>query len=100
MIGEWDPVLGRVVAAAAGGHAVQHEVTEFLDGFPDDSGWAALIRVLRRILAGERDPETLLTGLDPIETTIAGRLLDALAGRLRLAPPPAPDPKAADTDDQ
>jgi hypothetical protein len=40
--------------------------------------WAALVAVLRRILAGERD-ESLLDGLDPIDTAIAGETLTRLA---------------------
>jgi hypothetical protein len=42
--------------------------------------------VLRRVLAGEHDPGTLLPGLDLIDTAIVTRLLDALAGRTQLHP--------------
>jgi hypothetical protein len=36
--------------------------------------WAALATVLRRVLAGERDPDELTAGLDEIDTAIVQRL--------------------------
>ncbi|SDL49850.1 CHAT domain-containing protein [Geodermatophilus siccatus] len=86
-LGWWEPVLAAVAAATGGNQAAQEEVTKFLDDFPDDSDWAALVQVLRRILAGERDPDILLPDLDPADTAIVTRLLDALAGRVHLQPP-------------
>jgi hypothetical protein len=94
-------VLSGIVAATGGDQAARQLVDQLLKEFADTEDWAALTAVLRRVVAGERDPDTLLPGLDPIETTITTRLLDALAGRLELQPPPrTPNPKAADTDDQ
>jgi hypothetical protein len=41
-------------------------------------GWRNLVAVLRRILAGERDPLALLPGLDDTDVIIAGDVLRAL----------------------
>src|SRR5207245_165359 len=82
----WEARLAAIVAATAGDQPAQQEVTEFLDGLADDSDWAALAGVLRRVLDGERDPEALLAGLDAVDTAIVTRLLDALAGRIELSP--------------
>jgi len=72
--------------------AAIHQVSTLLDRLADTKDWAALAGVLRRVIAGDRDPETLLADLDPVDTAIVTRLLDALAGRvqLSLADPPEP----------
>ncbi|SFN88932.1 CHAT domain-containing protein [Geodermatophilus obscurus] len=82
----WEPVLAALAAAIGGDPAARQEATEGLDGLTDTSDWAALAGVLRRVLAGERDPEALLPGLHPVHTAIVTRLLDALAGRVQLGP--------------
>jgi len=89
---QWEPVLAAIHAAAAGDQAATQQVDEVLNGLADREDWAALVGVLRRVLAGDRDPETLLADLDPVATAIVTRLLDALAGRvqLSLADPPEP----------
>jgi hypothetical protein len=60
--------------------------------------WAALATVLRRVLAGERDPDELTAGLDEIDTAIVQRALDALAGRITLTPAEASDAELAAPD--
>ncbi|SFN88949.1 AAA ATPase domain-containing protein [Geodermatophilus obscurus] len=82
-LGRWRPVLAAVAAAAGGDETAQQDATDFLDGLAD-SAWAALVHALRRVLAGERDHDTLLAGLHPVEVAIGTRLLDALAGRTEL----------------
>jgi hypothetical protein len=47
--------------------------------------WRALVAVLRRILAGERDPMTLLPGLDDTDVVIAGDVLRGLGVDVPLA---------------
>src|SRR5664280_599976 len=88
----WEPVLAAIHAAAGGDQGALQQVDGVLDRYADTEEWAALAGVLRRVLAGDRDPETLLADLDPVDTAIATRLLDALAGRvqLSLADPPEP----------
>jgi len=89
---QWEPVLAAILAATTGDQGALQQVDGVLDRYADTRDWAALAGVLRRILAGDRDPETLLADLDPVDTAIVTRLLDALAGRvqLSLADPPEP----------
>ena len=64
-----DTVLGRTLA--------------YYRNFPS---WVPLVDVLRRIIAGERDPDlsTDLSSLSERNAMIAVRALDALAGRARI----------------
>jgi tetratricopeptide (TPR) repeat protein len=67
----WTPLIHAVVMVAAG--ADQQTTTELEPALAElgkDSDWAALVEVLRRIIAGERGPQ-LLEGLDPVATAIA-----------------------------
>src|SRR5205823_4970041 len=89
---EWEPNLVVLVAAADGDPGAATAIDQLLTDLADTADWATLADVLRRILAGERDPDQLLPGLDPIDTAIVTRALDALAGRITLTPPPAPEP--------
>jgi hypothetical protein len=84
-IGWWDPVLGGLVAAAVGNPQAAQAVQQALAARGQQADWAALAGVLGRILAGEHDQQ-LLVGLDLVDTAIAQRALDALAGRLQLDP--------------
>lgn len=79
---QWEPLLALIVAAVAGDEAAHRQVEEVLDRFADTDDWAALVRVLRRVLAGEREPSALLAGLDAIDTAIVTRLV----ARLRDGP--------------
>jgi hypothetical protein len=56
------------------------ELAEFLDEGAKLPDWSAIVAVLRRILAGERDETALplLTGLDPVDTAIARETLRRL----------------------
>lgn len=74
----WEPRSAAIVAAVHGDEAAGRQLEEILDRFADTEDWAALVRVLRRVLAGEREPETLLAGLDPIDTAIVTRLVTRL----------------------
>jgi hypothetical protein len=62
-------------------------VDPVLTDLGETSGWAVLVGVLRRILAGERG-EDLLAGLDPTDTSITERTLDALADLHPSSPHP------------
>ena len=55
-------------------------VDQILSTDEQSSDWQALTEVLRRIHNGERDPKTLLPGLDEIEAAITQRVLAYLAG--------------------
>ncbi|MGW8645626.1 hypothetical protein [Micromonospora chalcea] len=88
---QWEPTLVALVAAAAGDPTATAAIDRRLTNLADTTDWAALAAALRRILAGEHDPDQLLPGLDPIDTAIVTRALDALAGRITLTPAPSPD---------
>jgi tetratricopeptide (TPR) repeat protein len=78
---QWEPVIAATVAAAAGNSDAAAQITPVLDQMAQDSDWAALAAVLRRIIGGDRDA-SLPEGLDPADTAITGQIL------ARLAQPP------------
>jgi tetratricopeptide (TPR) repeat protein len=78
----WDPVIAALLAARDGNGEAADALSTELVGC-EASDWAALGAVLRRIHAGDTSPG-VLTGLDRIDTAVAGRALDALAGRVSV----------------
>jgi hypothetical protein len=74
-------VIAAIAAASQTGEEPPAELAEFLDEQANQPDWAALVAVLRRILAGERDEAALLTGLDPVDTAIASETLGRLEQR-------------------
>ena len=108
----WEPVISALAATgagapaheAAGGNAqVQLAAADFLDRvldhYADIADWAALVAVLRRVRAGERDRTALSEGLDEIDTAILGRALVALGGSNPVDPLLwATDPHEGDKD--
>ncbi|MDG6105003.1 AAA family ATPase [Dactylosporangium aurantiacum] len=87
----WEPTLAVLVAAVRGDQDAARALDEVLTEIAGSQDWADLAAVLRRILDGDRDPDTLLTGLDPIDTAIVTRALDAVTGRITLQPGPTPN---------
>ena len=75
---QWEPVIAAVTAAATAGHTPT-ELTDHLDRLDDSTDWAALVAALRRVLAGDRDREQLLAGLDDVDTAILTATLDRLS---------------------
>jgi hypothetical protein len=73
----WEPVIAGIAAACQPGQEAPPELLQFLDERAGTPDWAVLIDVLRRILAGERD-ESLLDGLDPVDSAIARETLARL----------------------
>ncbi|MDQ2707394.1 MAG: CHAT domain-containing protein [Actinomycetota bacterium] len=91
LIARWDSVLSALhtslhhpdpTTRAAATHTLNHALTTRAQQ-PD---WQALVLVLRRIHAGDRDPATLTDGLDPIDTAITQRALDLLNDQLDIDP--------------
>jgi hypothetical protein len=83
----FDPIATAFVTAVATGH-IPPELADSLDYLGNTPGWAALVTALRRVLAGDRDREHLLAGLDDTETAILTTILD------RLSIEPGPDPSS------
>ena len=81
---QWEPVIAATVAAAGGDSDAAAQLTPVLDQFAQTSDWAMLAAVLRRITGGEWE-ESLLEGLDQIDTAIASQVLTRLG-----QPPDAP----------
>jgi hypothetical protein len=76
---QFEPVIQAVATAAADPSTPPdpqlEQLLTTLAGRPD---WSDLAGVLRRILTGERDPNTLLAGLDPIDTAVVTATLERL----------------------
>ena len=73
----WEPVIAAIAAACLSGQRAPTELLQFLEEQAKQPDWAALAAVLRRIVAGERG-ESLLVGLDPIDSAIATETLTRL----------------------
>ncbi|MGH8897973.1 MAG: hypothetical protein ACRDZ4_13370 [Egibacteraceae bacterium] len=88
----WAPVIAWIVAAVTGDTAAATAVEQVLtEGEQaDQADWVALVDRLRRVLAGDRGDD-LVAGLDPIDTAIVQRTLDALARRVEVAGTALPD---------
>jgi hypothetical protein len=82
---QWEPVLAALVGADRGDSEAVRLITEFFHRYAADPDHGALVDRLRRIYTGERDLDTLLSGLDAIDTAIVQRALDALADRIQLS---------------
>jgi len=98
-LGMWEQVISALVAAVGtadvaaadgDGDQLRRAADDFLDQYlnrhADDADWAALVAVLRRIRAGERDPAALSEGLDEIDTAILTRALAARDGSNPIDP--------------
>jgi hypothetical protein len=81
----WGAVTENMVAACSGNAKALAQLAPFLNQMAQKEDWHALVGVLRRILAGEREPLTLLRGLDDTDTLIAGDVLRGLGLDVPLA---------------
>ncbi|MGH3783327.1 MAG: hypothetical protein ACRDRO_22595 [Pseudonocardiaceae bacterium] len=79
----WEPVISGLVAADSGDAAAEQALDLVLASLGEHADWKQLVGVLRRIRAGERDAD-LASGLDPIDTAVVQRALDALSGTVRV----------------
>ncbi len=75
---QWDGPIQATIAACNGDAHAAAQLGPFLDQMSQKDDWRALVAVLRRILAGERDPLALLPGLDGTDVIIAGDVLRGL----------------------
>jgi hypothetical protein len=81
LLAEWGSFLSAFAAAATTGHTPT-ELTEALNKIDYTPGGAALATALRRVLAGDRNREQFLAGLDDVAT---GILTAILAGKVLVA---------------
>jgi hypothetical protein len=83
---QWEPMIALTVAAAGGDPGATTQLTLALDQMAQSQDWHELGSVLRRIIDGDRD-DSLLQGLDAIDTAIASQVM------ARLAQPPGTSPR-------
>jgi hypothetical protein len=86
-VARWEPILWVVQRAVEGDPEGIEAMGLLVEGMSNHEDWGALVRVLQRIVAGERDADQLTAGLYLVDTTIVKRALAALAGRVQLTPP-------------
>jgi len=86
---QWTPVIQAVVAACGGNTQAAAQLEPLLAQLSTQDNWRHLVAALRRILAGERDPAALLTGLNPTDLLIAGEVLHGLGVDIASPPPGA-----------
>lgn len=72
---QWGGVIQTVIATCNGNQNAVQQLDPFLNKMEQKEEWRALIGVLRRIVAGERDALELLRGLDETDTIVAGDIL-------------------------
>jgi hypothetical protein len=81
----WDPAISALVAASHGDRVADAALSRYLASWQNSDDWSALARTLARIRDGVRYDPGLHSGLDEVDTVIATRALDALAGRVTIS---------------
>jgi tetratricopeptide (TPR) repeat protein len=79
LLAVWQPIIQAVTVAAAGFGPVPREQTELLDQLATTQDWNQLVTRIGRVLAGDRNRDALLNGLDPVDTAILTAILDRLS---------------------
>ncbi len=77
---QWESFIAYVVNTATSGY-IPTELADYLDKLGATTVWTALAAALRRVLAGDRNREQLLAGLDDVNTAILTAVLDRLPTR-------------------
>jgi hypothetical protein len=75
---QWQPVIQAIIPAADWGGEYATQVEPFLEKLDQEEAWRPLSATFRRIIAGERDGNVLLNGLDEVSAIVAGDVLRAL----------------------
>ena len=86
----WESALALLAAACSGHAPARAHLNERLAAAAGSADWTHLADRLARIRDGERDPAILQVGLDPVDSTVLERALDAIAGRVLLDLTPEP----------
>jgi hypothetical protein len=73
-VSRWKPVISDMLATSNGDQLAAERLDSFLDEQGKSLDWAALIRVMRRILDGER-ADSLTDGLDAVDAAIVRQTL-------------------------
>lgn len=75
---QWQPVIQAIISAADWGSEYATQIEPFIAKLEQEAEWRSLGVVFRRIIAGERDSNVLLIGLDAVSVLVAGDVLRAL----------------------
>lgn len=75
---QWQPVIQAIVPAADWGGKYATQIEPFLVELEKQAEWHPLGAAFRRIIAGERDVDALLAGLDEVSVIVVGDVLRAL----------------------
>ncbi len=78
LLQQWQPVIALVVATIQGDEVARSQLLPLLDQLSSSGDWRSLAAALQRVLAGERDRDVLLPGLDATDQSILAATLDAL----------------------
>jgi hypothetical protein len=81
----WDPAISALVAASHGDRVADAALSRYLASWQDSGDWSALAHTLSRIRDGVRYDPSLYTGLGEVDTMIATRALDSLAGQVTIS---------------
>jgi hypothetical protein len=77
LLEQWEPVIRTMVTAAQGDAETAEALEPLLADLEKTEDWAALVGVLRRVLAGERG-DGLLGGLDEVDSQLVAEVLRRL----------------------
>jgi len=84
VLAQWAPVIDDLVAAGDAADPAAAEARQRMEPLMREldqaDEWRALVAVLRRILAGERDEAALVQGLDATDHLIVDAVLERLGG--------------------
>jgi hypothetical protein len=75
----WDPAVAALIAARAGDNRAYNALDQHLTVNEGSRDWAALARVLRRLITEPPGPGLPPAGMDEIDAAIVARALSALA---------------------
>jgi hypothetical protein len=74
----YQPLIAEVLAAAGGAEPALAKLTPLLEALSAQHERAALAETLRRLLAGDRNRETLIADLDAMDTVLVSHILSQL----------------------
>jgi hypothetical protein len=88
---EFAPIVQAVILAAQGNREMARQLDAILDDMSQRRPWQQLAAALRRILAGEREGQTLMVGLDLADRAVVLDILQQLGAGETAVQAGAPD---------
>ena len=78
IVAEWRPIILTIAAACLDIGQARQDIDGFLPQLETQPQWAALAHRMRLLLAGDRNRERLLAGLDGTDTIVMSAILHSL----------------------